>query len=39
MRSGSMGLRLFVAWALVLIPLIWGIREVVIRSLALFRVS
>jgi hypothetical protein len=39
MRSRAVGWRLFVAWALVLTPLIWGIREVVIRSLVLVRVS
>jgi hypothetical protein len=29
--------RLFIAWAIVGIPLIWGVSQVVVKSMALFQ--
>jgi hypothetical protein len=34
--SGNMGLKLFLAWALVGIPLVWGVWETLLNALKLF---
>ncbi len=35
--SGMDTVRLFIAWPFVLIPLLWGVAQTVIKSAALFR--
>jgi hypothetical protein len=37
MSDSRMTVRLIVAWAWVGIPLVWGLAQVAVRSLALFR--
>jgi hypothetical protein len=35
--NANIGLRLFIAWAIVGIPLLWGVSQVVVKSMALFQ--
>ena len=37
MTSPRVRLQIIIAWAIVGIPLLWGVSQVVVRSLALFK--